>query len=202
MTEILKRNVSTGAEDTEVSSAPADAYQTGVISTARFCLGPAVHARQAIIRKAARFWMAAALPLGALVVGGMVYDIRLLFVGAVLMFVLFPALLFFGWYGILTRPWAVASLFPHEVVLASDNEVTVEYHPMEGRESAPPEDLVIPCGSVTGCQFVGRNLIVCYGGGRELIIPLSAFSEPAAALAFQRRLEEGVESVNRFNDDF
>lgn len=199
---MLKENGFAGGGEVVTSFPSTDCYQKGVITTSRFSLGPSAHARQAIIRRAARSWMAVALPLAALVIGGLVYDIRLLFVGAAIMFVLFPALLFFGWYGILTRPWAVASLFPQEVSLASDNEITVEYHPMEGRDTTPPDDLVISPGMVTGCNFFGRNLIVSYGGGRELIIPLSAFPDASAALAFQSRLEGNLAPRHRRGEEF
>ena len=202
MTEILNATDSPVPAGDEMPAGGGEHYQTGTIVTSRFSLGPSVHARQSIMRKAARFWMAAALPLAALVIGGLVYDSRLLFVGAVMMFILFPALLFFGWYGTLTRPWAVASLFPHRVVLDVDNELTVEYYPMPGRDSAPPGELVIQSGEVSGCHFIGRNVIVSYGGGRELIIPVTAFAEPQAALAFQRRLEVVQESPRRQGEEF
>lgn len=164
--------------------------ETGkVISTSRFSLGPSVHARQAIMRRAARFWLAVSLPVGALVIGGLAYDPRLLFIAAAIVFILFPTLLFIGWYGILTRPWAVASLFPQEVTLAADNELTVEYYPLPGREAPVPDDLVIPFSSVNDCQVWGHHVIVCYGNRRELIVPLSAFAGNDDAAAFLLRLE-------------
>ncbi len=178
--------------------ATAECQLKGEISTSRFSLGPRVHARQAIMRRAARFWMAVALPVAALVIGGLFYDIRLLFIAATIVFILFPTLLFIGWYGILTRPWAVSSLFPQKVTLAGDNELTVEYHPLPGHDTGQPADLVISAESITDCHFWGHYLIVCYSGRRELIIPLSAFAGPADVTAFQRRLE----SPRRIGGDF
>ena len=86
MTEILNATESPVPAGGEMPAGGGEHYQTGTIVTSRFSLGPSVHARQSIIRKAARFWMAAALPLAALVIGGLVYDSRLLFVGAVIEF--------------------------------------------------------------------------------------------------------------------
>lgn len=163
--------------------------KTARIVTSRFNLGPSVHARQAIMRRAAKFWMAVALPVGILVIGGLAYDIRLLFIAAAIIFILFPTLLFIGWYGILTRPWAVASLFPQEVTLALDNELTVEYHPLPRQETAVPSDLVIPSAAINDCQLWGGYVIIIYDNRRELIIPLSAFASPEAATSFISRLE-------------
>lgn len=166
-----------------------DPLRFGRIETSRFCLGASIHARQAIMRRAARFWMAVALPVGALVIGGFTYDIRLLFIAAVVVFVLFPTLLFIGWYGILTRPWAVASLFPQVVTLDADNDLSVEYSPREGFETPPPDELVIKASSISDCLLWGKHMIVCYGNRRELIIPLSAFPSQESAADFLRRLE-------------
>lgn len=159
------------------------------ITTGRFSLGPSIHARQAIMRRAARFWMALALPVGALVIGGFTYDTRLWFIAAVVMFILFPTLLFIGWYGILSRPWAVASLFPQVVTLGPDNELTVEYFTMPGRDAKAPGDLVIPPGDISDCRVWGCFVMVAYGNHRELIIPLSAFASQEDASMFIRRLE-------------
>lgn len=178
---------------------------TAEITTAAFRLAPSVHARQAIMRRAGRFWLAGALPLGVLVVGGICYDSRLLFIAAAVLFILFPTLLFIGWYGILTRPWAVASVFPQIVTLGDDNEIMVEYRslpsqakcedgedPDSGRTAAPaaepPSDLLIPRKEISDCHMWGDNVVVSYSGNRELIIPFSAFHDQNDATAFIRRL--------------
>lgn len=198
LTDRFKEYGSAVTGDKTMSPAPAGQSLKGEIATSRFSVGPHTHARQAIMRRAARFWMAVTLPVAALVIGGLVYDTRLLFIAAAMIFILFPTLLFIGWYGILTRPWAVASLFPQEVTLARDNELTVDYHPLPGQDTVPPADLVIPAKSITDCQFWGHNLIVSYGNRCELIIPLSAFADPAEAAAFQRRLESPRRSTTDF----
>lgn len=172
-----------------VAGTPCGLLHLDEITTGRFSLGPSIHARQAIIRRAARFWMALAFPVGALVIGGFTYDTRLWFIAAVVMFILFPTLLFIGWYGILSRPWAVASLFPQVVTLGPDNEVTVEYYPMPGRDTKAPGDLVIPASDISDCRLWGSFMIVAYANHRELIIPLSAFASQEDASMFLRRLE-------------
>lgn len=191
-------DLSTVADGAEASPATADCLLKGTIATSRFSIGPNVHARQAILRRAAKFWMAVALPVGILVVCGLAYDTRLLFVAAAVIFILFPSLLMIGWYGILTRPWAVASIFPQVVTLGPDNELTVEYHPMPGQDAAAavPDDLVIPREEVGDCQLWGRNIIVVYGNGRELVVPISAFAGPDQASSFIRRLES-----SRYGED-
>lgn len=166
-----------------------DPLRKGRIVTARFCLGASIHARQAIMRRAARFWMAVALPVCVLVIGGLAYDMRLLLIAAAVIFILFPTLLFIGWYGILTRPWAIASLFPQVVTLDADNELSVEYFPRPGYDTPHPDDIVIPAASISDCLLWGKHVIVCYGNRRELIIPLSAFPSQESAADFLWRLE-------------
>lgn len=169
---------------------------TADITTARFRLAPSVHARMAIMRRAGRSWLAVALPVAALVIGGMFYDTRLLFIAAVFMFILFPTLLFIGWYSILTRPWAVASQYPQRVTLGVGDEITVEYFPLpcedaiRGTEEplCPPREMIIPARDISDCRMWGDNVVVLYSGSRELIIPFSAFGSQQQASDFISRL--------------
>jgi len=151
------------------------------------------------MRRAARFWMAGALPVAALAVYGLAYDSRMLFVAAAMIFILFPTLLFIGWYNILTRPWAVASLLPQRVTIEPDNEIIVEYQPMprqqskdaEGqnrRKTAKPADLLIPPGDISGCHLHGDYIVITYSDSRELMIPLSAMPSPEASSEILNRL--------------
>lgn len=170
----------------------------GEIKTKRFSLGPQTYARLVVLRRASQFGFAMALPIVALIVCGLVYNIRLLCVAAMIVFILFPSLRFFGWYGILTSPWAISSIFPQEVSLSVDNEIAVDYYEMTEHEAQPPKDLFIPAHSISDCIFWGSNLIVSYDHHRELIIPLSAFADPSEAASFQRRLE----STRHIKHDF
>lgn len=150
--------------------------------------------------------MAAIFPVTALVIAGLVYDTRLFYVAMMVVFVLYPALLLFAWYGLLSRPWTVASMFPQQVALYHDGTLTVTYRALpakdknvadhkgedETKDAAEhekdrndrcggasgyvPAELVIERRDVNECRVWNDYVVVTYKGNRELIIPLSAFS--------------------------
>lgn len=174
-------------QTTEENINPRRERDSARIVTDEFTLGPNIHARQVIMRRAARFWMAGALPVAALVICGLAYDSRMLFVAAAVALLLFPILLFFGWYGLLTRPWAIASLFPQRVTVDSDNEIAVEYRSEEPRTK--PADLVIKPEDISGCHLSGNYLVITYADSRDLIIPLSAFTDQMQITQLLNRLD-------------
>lgn len=180
-------------------SHPGDSFPfLGEIKTSRFSLGPYIHARQAIMRRVGRFGLAMALPVITLIVCGLAFEFKLLFIAAIIAFILFPTLRFFGWYGILTSKCAVSSLFPQEVTLSADNELIVDYFELPDHDATPPTDLLIPHHLISDCVFWGNYLIVSYDHHRELIIPLSAFANSIEAASFQRRLQSLRHSVHDF----
>lgn len=140
------------------------------------------------MRRSVKFWMALALPVLILVVGGLYYDTRLFFVAAVVIFILFPTLLFIGWQTILTRPWAVASMFPQIVTLGSDDSLTVEYYPLNDESDRHPADFIIERDKISDCQVWGDNYVVSYDDGKDLIVPINSFENQADASSFLNRL--------------
>lgn len=164
------------------------------ILTSKFSIRPSVHARLALARRSARFWMALALPFLILIVAGFYYDIRLLYVAAIILFILFPTLALIAWYSLLSRPSAVNATFPQTVKFNRDDEITVRYYPLPsstpqpGQESAAlpgddirpkvPAELIIPASDVTDCRLYGDYIDMSYGAGNELLIPISALPSP------------------------
>lgn len=159
------------------------------ITTDRFRLGAGVHARQALTRWACRFWYALALPVAVLVVMGFFYDSRMLFIAGAIIFILFPTLLFIGWHRALTRPCAVAALFPQTFTLGPDNIIDVEYAPLPGSESGKaPAELTVTPEELRDCRVMGDNIIITYGDSQDLIVPFRAFRSQADAGATLSRL--------------
>lgn len=189
MSDELKYNDELTKDEDQMSQ-PYDSFPyLGEIKTTRFSLGPQIHARQAIIRRAGSFGLAMALSVVTLIVCGLAFDFKLLYIAAIIAFILFPTLRFFGWYGILTSKCAVSSLFPQEIALSADNELTIDYFELPDHDATPPTDLLIPRHLISDCVFWGNYLIVSYDHHRELIIPMSAFANTIEAASFQRRLE-------------
>lgn len=163
------------------------------ILTTRFSIPPSVHARLALARRSARFWMTVALPLLILIVAGFYYDTRLLFVAAAVAFLLFPTLLLIAWHNLLTRPSAVNGMYPQTVRFSRDDEITVRYYPLatandeEIRSEHHPDELIIPSAEISDCRLHGDYLDIMYGAGNDLLIPLSALPTPESiSLLLQR----------------
>lgn len=164
------------------------------IRTKQFRLGHSVHARLAFARRSATFWGAVALPLIVLVVAGFFYDTRLLIVSAAIIFIVIPTILLITWLMLLSQPWVVASIFPQVVTLNSDNEIVVEYSPLpnadgEDKVGRMPQTLLIPAARVDDCRVWGDYIDVSYMDNRELLVPLTAFADIGASIAFMTRLQ-------------
>lgn len=161
-----------------------------IIQTEVFRVGAGVHARQALMRWAARFWYALALPIGILLLLGCFYDSRILFIAAAVIFILFPSLLFIGWHSVMTRPCAVRAVFPQQVMSTPDREIVVEYFPLpDVEDSRPPEAMVIHPDHIVDCLVVGDNVVITYDENQDLIIPLKAFRRPSDISALVKRYE-------------
>lgn len=133
------------------------------------------------MRRAARFWMAGALPLLLLLVLGCAYDVRLIFVAAAVLFIIFPTLLLMAWYSLLSRPWAVASLSLQRVTFHPEGDIEVEYLPTDVADIPlrMPDNLFIPAEKVGRAYISGDYIAVSYADNRDLMIPLSAFGSSA-----------------------
>lgn len=105
------------------------------ILTSRFSIQPSVHAKLALARRSARFWMAITLPLLLLIIAGALYDTRLYFVAAAVTFILFPTLLLIAWNTLLTRPAAINAMFPQTILFNRDDEISVRYYPLPSSSS-------------------------------------------------------------------
>lgn len=160
------------------------------IQTDVFRVGAGVHARQALMRWAARFWYALALPIGILLLLGCFYDSRILFIAAAVIFILFPSLLFIGWHSVMTRPCAVRAVFPQQVTVSPDREIDVEYFPLPDIENSnPPAPVEILPGQVSGCRVMGDNVVITYDDNQDLIIPFKAFRKPSDIGLMLQRFE-------------
>lgn len=173
------------------------------ILTSCFSIRPSVHARLALARRSVRFWMAIALPLLLLILAGFYYDTRLLYVAAVITFILFPTLLLIAWNSLLTHPSAINGMFPQTVLFSRDDEISVRYYPLPAPATAEenpseskkrvPTELIIPATSITDCRLYGQYLDLSYTGGNDLLIPLSALPEPTAATYLLQRFGRPLE---------
>lgn len=162
------------------------------LTTGYFTVTPATYARLSLLHKSAMFWMALALPLLILIIAGFIYDTRLLYVAAVVIFILFPTLLLIAWQSLLTRPDAIHAMFPHQVQFNHDDEICIRYTPLPTPDSASdsasdkskanaastaPAEEVIPASAITDCRFWGDYLEIVHSPSAILLIPLRIFPD-------------------------
>lgn len=168
------------------------------ILTSRFSVKPSVHAGLALARRSARFWMGVAAPLIILLIAGVCYDFRLLYVAAFVSFILFPSLLLIAWYSLLSSQSAVNGLYPQTVLFSRNHEISVRYYPIPNplptdnnptgnRSVHVPDEHIIPFSDVTDCRLHSDYLVLSYSGGNDLLIPLKALPYPEASSTILRR---------------
>jgi hypothetical protein len=171
------------------------------ITTSRFSMRPSVVARHTMLHRSAISWLIWSLPIIVAVFCGLLYDERILFIAAAIVFVLFPTLRLLSYNDIMTRPWAVNSLYPHEATLTATGDIEISFFPIPHKEEDEehalpqrvPEPLVIRHKTVLNCYYWDKYLVVDYRIEhklvcRELLIPLKAFASPEQSFQFFDRL--------------
>ena len=159
-----------------------------ILATRRYTLSPSVSARQTIVRRAGRYIAVALLPVAALLFAGIGYDSRMLYLAAILLFILYPTLMLFGWFRLLSNPWAVAAMYPHIVEIFDDKTIRVSYFAIEntdGKEhtgKVPPAIEISP-EDIRRC-YIWRDYVVIEDKmAHDFIIPFSAFADRADLVA-------------------
>ncbi len=161
------------------------------ISTSRFSLRPASLAYHVLMHRAGKFWLIVSLPIIVSVICGLLYDSRILFITAAIIFVLFPTLRMLSYNDLMTRPWNVDSIYPHQVVVSPTNDISVTYFPMpkfEQQDKASddensddnnndsanadseqpprpvrvPEAYTIPYAAIQRCHYWDKYLVITY----------------------------------------
>jgi hypothetical protein len=163
------------------------------IKTATFSLLPGIIARHAEMQRAARYRLITIVILAGVTCYSLLYDIRVLFIAVVILFILIPTLKLFSYNDILTRPWAVNSIYPHCVTITSDGSIIVDHFPLPPKDDDErplhhcPEQMTLTKSDINHCYFWHQYIVFIYHGHRELFIPLDSLNNPEDATAIIAR---------------
>lgn len=139
-------------------------------------------------------WWIAALPVSVLLVIGLCIDVRWLFVAAMLMFIVYPAMIAIAWLSLLGRGWTMRMLYTQRVTVYDDNTIEVKYFTTDGLDDAVlPEIVTIASDNISGCRVRGSNIVLLYGDNEHLFIPFKAFYSDADISTFLVRFASGEE---------
>lgn len=178
-------------------SAPAakkSFWKVSELSTDCFRPGMSAAINTVIMDSLVRNWWIAALPVSVLIVIGLCIDTRWLFVAAMLLFIVYPAMIAMAWMSLLGRRWATRLLYSQRVTVYDDNTIEVKYLATEGLDDAAlPESVTIAADDIGGCRVRGNNIVLNYGDNEQLIIPFKAFYSNADISTFLVRFASGDE---------
>lgn len=169
-------------------------WKVSELSTDCFRPGMSAAINTVIMNSLVRNWWIAALPVSVLLVIGLYIDIRWLFVAAMLLFIVYPAMIAMAWMSLLGRGWATRLLYSQRVTLYDDNTIEVKYLSTEGLDNAElPGSVTIAADDIGGCRVRGNNIVLIYGDNEQLIIPFKAFYSNADISTFLVRFASGDE---------
>lgn len=139
-------------------------------------------------------WWIAALPVSVLLVIGLCIDTRWLFVAAMLLFIVYPAMIAIAWMSLLGRGWATRLCYSQRVTVYEDNTIEVKYLATDGLDDAVlPESVTIAADNINGCRVRGNDIVLLHGDNEQLIIPFKAFYSDADISTFLVRFASGDE---------
>lgn len=152
-----------------------------MIETEIYKVAASRYGRRVVMRLASRWWWALALPLGAAIIVG-IWDWRWWFVALVMIFILYPGLLFIAYYYYALSPEAVRAILPQRAQITPD-AVTLIYYPIaEGCNAPKPR--VIPKKDIRSVSLEGNYIDLQLDKEEVIEIPKSAFPPGTIREAF------------------
>lgn len=140
-----------------------------MIETTVFAIAPSATARILAGRRLERRWWLFVLPVAAALVAA-IADIRWLFVALIMVFMIWPAALFFVWTGAAVTVEAARASLPHSIAFSSSG-LHITYKDSENYRTPAPE--FVPWSAISGREERGR-IMIFYAGTRLIAIPLDA----------------------------
>lgn len=141
-----------------------------MIHTGEFTIAPSVTAAQLARRWLWKRWFLFVLPVGALLIMGLL-DWRWLIVALMAVFILWPMALFFVWCGAALAPEAVRASRPHGIVFA-ERGFTIIYTPVEGYASIEPE--TVAWRDVADVEQDRGYIHIHTVSGRIILVPVAS----------------------------
>lgn len=140
-----------------------------MIETTVFAIAPSATSRILAGRRLERRWWLFVLPVAAALVAALA-DIRWLFVALIMVFMIWPAALFFVWTGAAITVEAARASLPHSIRFDASG-LHIAY--IDGENYRTPAAEFVPWAAISGREERGRNMIF-YAGTRLIAVPLDA----------------------------
>ncbi len=146
------------------------------MTTETFSISPQTYMRELALAWLSRHWLIAVVPLAAVAIWA-VYDLRAIYVGLILVFLVFPMAMSMVWFNYAFSPAALKAVAPKQLSF-DDNGICVDYINAEERRIAfDPE--TISSRDILSVEFRSKSVSVIYGRRIDcrLIIERSALSD-------------------------
>lgn len=139
------------------------------MTTETFSISPQQYMRELALAWLGRHWYLPVLPLAAVAIWAF-YDLRAIYVGLILVFLIFPMAMSMVWFNYAFSPSALKAVAPKQLTF-TDDAIRVDYADDEDRRIAfEPETICRQ--DIRTVEFRPKYISVIYGRGidRRLII--------------------------------
>lgn len=140
------------------------------MTTPVFTVSPSAYMRELAFVWLGRWWGVLALPLAAATVWSF-YDLRAVYIGLIMIFMVYPMVMSLVWFGYAFSPAALRAIAPKHLVLTPE-AITVEYDEGEGRNTIH-EPIRINVSDIRSVEIHKRHYTIVYDKSPEcrLLIP-------------------------------
>ena len=166
------------------------------MTTGTFCISPQQYMRELALAWIGRHWYLPVLPLAAVVIWAF-YDMRAVYVGLILVFLIFPMAMSMVWFNYAFSPAALKAVAPKRLTLTDDAIHVVYADDEERRMAFEPE--IIKRRDVRSVEFHSGCVTVIYGPGLDcrLIVERAVLSDDMLTL-FQTFAAQSEDAIDAF----
>lgn len=157
-------------------------------TTSEFSISPNDYLKIETKRWLSKYWCIPLLPIIALFLYGVIFDIRFLLLSLILLFVIVPKILLLVYFSRALNPEIRQQLIKKQIIVNPEKSLQVIFIPAdEDHTSASSPSWQIPWTDIQSISRSGRHLILDINTSKQLlIIPLDALpSRPLASIFFK-----------------
>lgn len=155
-------------------------------TTSEFSICPNDYLKIETKRWLSKYWWIPALPILALLIYGVIFDIRFMLLGLILLFVIVPQILLLVYFSRALNPEIRQQLIKKQIIVNPEKSLQVILIPSDEDEtSTPSPSWQIPWADIQSVSQSGRHLIFDINTSKQLlIIPLDALPSRSLASIF------------------
>lgn len=137
-------------------------------------------------------WLWVFVAVYALLVWLSLHDVRFVYVGLMVTFIIWPMLLTFGWFWAVGSPGIIRRSGRRSMVVDSGG-ICFRYYSLDenNQEAGYVEDIHIPYSGLTSLEYRGDYIQMCFGSGLDDVDLIPAHILPAEVLDYVRSAMPG-----------